>query len=105
LDYVLENLVDPSAIVARDYQLTVIQTQDGRVLNGIIVQEDGEVVAIQTQNERLSLPAREIEAREKSSLSLMPEGLIEKLSPAELRELVAYLASPEQVALPAQGSE
>jgi len=105
LDYVLENLVDPSAIVARDYQMTVIQTEDGRVLNGIVVQEDGEVVAIQTQNERLSLPVREIEAREQSKLSLMPEGMVEKLSPAELRELVAYLASPEQVSLPAPSAE
>ncbi|HUY90887.1 MAG TPA: PVC-type heme-binding CxxCH protein [Pirellulales bacterium] len=103
LDYLLENLIDPSAIVARDYQMTVLQTEDGRILNGIIVQEDDQVLAIQTQNERLSLPLAEIEARERSPLSLMPEGLLDKLSEAELRDLVVYLSGAEQAALPGAG--
>lgn len=101
LDYLLENLVDPSALVGKDYQMTVVQTDDGRVINGIIVQEDAEVVAIQTQNERLLLPVSEIEARERSALSLMPEGLLDKLSRAELRDLVGYLSGSDQAPLPA----
>lgn len=101
LDYLLENLVDPSALVGRDYQMTVIQTEDGRVINGIIVQEDDEVVAIQTQNERLKLPKREIDARQKSRVSLMPEGLLDKMSDAELRDLIGYLSGADQVSLPA----
>jgi putative heme-binding domain-containing protein len=101
LDYLLENLVDPSALVGRDYQMTVIQTEDGRVINGIIVQEDDDVVAIQTQNERLKLPKREIEAREKSRVSLMPEGLLDKMSEAELRDLILYLSGAAQAPLPA----
>ncbi len=101
LDYLLENLVDPSALVGRDYQMTLLQTEDGRVINGIIVQEDDDVVAIQTQNERLKLPKREIEAREKSRVSLMPEGLLDKMSEAELRDLISYLSGAEQAPLPA----
>ena len=100
LDYLLENLIDPSAIVARDYQMTVLATEDGRILNGIIVQEDDQVLTVQTQNERLSLPLAEIEAREVSKSSLMPEGLLDKLSEAELRDLVAYLSGAEQAPLP-----
>ncbi len=105
LDYLLENLVDPSALVGRDYQMTVIQTDDGRVINGIIVQEDDEVLAVQTQNERLSLAKNEIEASEKSKLSLMPEGLLEKLSEPELRNLIGYLSGPDQPPLPAEASQ
>ncbi|HUY36091.1 MAG TPA: PVC-type heme-binding CxxCH protein [Pirellulales bacterium] len=100
VDYLLENLVDPNALVGRDYQMTIIQTTDGRVINGLIVREDADVVAVQTQNERVLLPTNEIEARERSKVSLMPEGLLDKLSEIELRELIAYIAGLEQVPLP-----
>jgi putative membrane-bound dehydrogenase-like protein len=100
VDYLLDNLVDPSALVGRDYQMTVIQTTDGRVINGIILREDAEVMAVQTANERVLVPTNEIEAREQSKVSLMPEGLIDKLSESELRELIAYVAGPDQVPLP-----
>ncbi|HVC95119.1 MAG TPA: PVC-type heme-binding CxxCH protein [Pirellulales bacterium] len=100
VDYLLENLVDPNALVGRDYQMTIIQTTDGRVINGIILREDADVIAVQTQNERLLLQANEIEARERSKVSLMPEGLLDKLSETELRALIAYVAGPEQVPLP-----
>ncbi|HVW35939.1 MAG TPA: hypothetical protein VHB99_01500, partial [Pirellulales bacterium] len=76
--------------------------EDGRILNGIIVQEDDQVLTIQTQNERLALPLAEIEAREVSKSSLMPEGLLDKLSEAELRDLVAYLSGAEQA--PSKGT-
>jgi len=100
VDYLLENLVDPNALVGRDYQMTIIQTTDGRVINGIILREDADVLAVQTQNERVLLPTNEIEARERSKVSLMPEGLLDKLSETELRELIAYVAGPEQVPPP-----
>jgi hypothetical protein len=50
----------------------------------------------------LVVPADEIEAREPLKVSLMPEGLLEQLSREEARDLVAYLASPAQVPLPAK---
>jgi putative heme-binding domain-containing protein len=100
LDYVLENMVDPSAVVGRDYQVTILMTKDGRSINGIIVREDERSVTVQTPNERLIVPKNEIEERNRSPLSLMPEGLLDKLSLEEVRDLVAYLASPKQVDLP-----
>jgi putative membrane-bound dehydrogenase-like protein len=101
LDYLLENLVDPSALVGLDYQMSVIETADGRVINGIIAAEDAAVLTVQTQNDRVLIPKSEIESREKSQLSLMPEGLLDKLTEPELRDLIAYLSGPQQVALPA----
>jgi hypothetical protein len=32
---------------------------------------------------------------------MMPEGLLDRMLPAEIQDLVAYLASPQQVPLPA----
>lgn len=100
LDYVLENLLDPSAVVGRDYQVTVFETTAGRVLTGIVTREDERAVTVQTPTEAVVLPKSEIENRQRSTLSLMPEGVIEKLKDDEVRDLVAYLAAPRQVPLP-----
>lgn len=100
LDYVLENVLDPSAVVGRDFRLTTIATSEGRVLTGIIVEESTESLTLKTPKEDVILTKSEIEDRKQSRLSMMPEGLFEKLSEAEIRNLVAYLASPVQVPLP-----
>jgi putative heme-binding domain-containing protein len=97
LDYVLSNVLDPSAIVPRDYQMQVIETQDGRVLVGIIKSETDAVVTLQTSNALLKLAKSDIEQRTATPQSMMPEGLIQQLRFDEFRDLVAYLASPNQV--------
>jgi putative membrane-bound dehydrogenase-like protein len=97
LDYILENVLDPSAVVAREYQVTVFELKNGRVLNGIIAQETERAVTVQTQNEKLVVPKEEIEARTPTNVSMMPEGLFDKLSDEEVRNLVAYLMGKNQV--------
>jgi putative heme-binding domain-containing protein len=100
LDYVLENVLDPSAIVPREYQVTVLELNTGRVLNGIVKEETEKAVVVQTQNERVTVPKDEVDNRSLSAVSMMPEGLLAALSKEEVRDLVAYLASPTQVPLP-----
>jgi putative heme-binding domain-containing protein len=100
LDYLLENILDPSAVVPLDYQVTILQMKDGRVVTGIIKQENEKVVSVQTQNEVLLVTKSDIEERAKSPVSMMPEGLLVKLSDEEVRDLIAYLGSPAQVPLP-----
>jgi len=100
LDYLLENVLDPSAVVPREYQVNVIQTQDGRVINGIIKAETDNALTVRTANETIVVPKAEIESRTVSKLSMMPEGIFEKLSAQEVRDLVAYLRGKQQVPLP-----
>jgi putative heme-binding domain-containing protein len=100
LDYVLENVLDPSAVVGKDYLVTVVELKDGRVVNGIVRREDDKTVTLQTPNELVAVPKNEIDERRQSAVSLMPEGLLDKLTAEEVRDLVAYLASPVQVPLP-----
>ena len=99
LDYVLSNVLDPSAIVAKDFQLTVFQMADGRVLSGIVAKENEYSVTVQTANEMVVVPRDEIEVSELSDVSMMPDRLLESLSDAEVRDLVGYLASPHQTPL------
>jgi putative heme-binding domain-containing protein len=100
LDYVLENLLDPSALVFSDYQVTAVELKDGRVLNGIVKQWTAKAIALQTQNEIVYVPKTDIEAQAKSPLSLMPDGLLTNLKDEEVRDLIAYLAGLAQVPLP-----
>ena len=99
-DYVLSKVLDPSAAVSRDYQVTVIMTAGGRTLNGIIKEEDEKTVTLQTQNEVVRVPKADIEERQRSPLSMMPEGQLTQMSDADVRDLTAYLAGPGQVPLP-----
>jgi putative membrane-bound dehydrogenase-like protein len=99
-DYVLSKLLDPNAVVARDYQMTVITTRRGRTLSGLVKEENNKTLTVQTPNEVVYLSKADVEERQPSQLSLMPEGLLGTLSEAEVRDLLAYLAGPGQVRLP-----
>ncbi len=100
LDYVLANVLDSSALIGKDYIAHLIATNDGRVLTGIIRAEDNDAVTLVTANETVVLPKGEIADRHASEQSMMPDDLWKPLSEHEIRSLVAYLASPAQVALP-----
>ncbi len=100
LDYVLTHVVDPSSVVGSAFQVQVFATNDGRVLSGIVKAEDENALTIQTANDVVLVPKRDLEARRSTGQSLMPEGLLEGLSQDEVRDLVGYLASPSQVPLP-----
>ncbi len=100
LEYVLENVLDPSAVVAREYQMVVLNLNSGRVLNGIVKQENDKALTLRTEKETIVVPKDEIEKRTVSKMSMMPDGLLDKLTPEEVRDLVGYLASPQQVPLP-----
>ena len=100
LDYVLLNLVDPSAAVGADYRMTVVAMKDGRVLNGLVTSKTDRVVTLQTAKDRLTIDRAEIEDLQPSSQSLMPDGLLQPLTETQIRDLVTYLMHPTQVPLP-----
>ncbi|MFK5922672.1 MAG: c-type cytochrome [Verrucomicrobiota bacterium] len=96
LDYVLENVIDPNAFAAKDYQITTIESKDGRLITGMIKSETPNAVAIQTLNEELIIAPSEIKSRNASPLSMMPEGLVTTMSNEQFRDLISYLASDHQ---------
>ncbi len=99
LDYLLSNVLDPSAVMAKEYQTTIITTADGRTLSGIVKQEDKQAVVLVTANETLTVPRGEIDNRRLDDKSMMPDDLLKPLSDTEVRALVAYLRGPGQVPL------
>jgi putative heme-binding domain-containing protein len=100
LDYLLENILDPSATVAADFRMTVFAMKDGRVISGVVVEPTEKTLAIQTQNDRVTIQRADIEEQHSSTLSLMPDGLFQNLTSDQVRDLIGYLMSPDQVPLP-----
>ena len=78
LDYILENVIDPSAVVAREYTVTNIDLKNGRTVSGIIAEESERALTVQTPNEKLIIAKSDIETRTQTNVSMMPEGLFDK---------------------------
>lgn len=94
LGYLLENVLDPNAVIGKAYQLNLFTMKDGRVLSGVVKEENNTIVRIAMMGGiEFTLPVAEITKREISKLSTMPEGLFDALQPAQVIDLVKYLQS------------
>ncbi|HEY1052446.1 MAG TPA: hypothetical protein VGE39_21900, partial [Prosthecobacter sp.] len=100
LDYLLENIADPSGVVSADYRVSVITLKDGRTLSGVIAASNDRTLTLKTLTESTTLDKAEITKTETSPLSMMPEGLLLALPPEAVKDLIAYLMHPSQVPLP-----
>ena len=100
LDYLLQNILYPNAVIPNEYRAATLETKDGRVITGIIKSQTTSGYLIQTVNEQVQLPRSEVTKVEQSEISMMPEGLISSLQPQEIRDLLYYLGRPGQVPLP-----
>ncbi|WP_235908345.1 PVC-type heme-binding CxxCH protein [Roseiconus nitratireducens] len=91
--YLLEAICLPDAKVAEGFETAVIIDIDGRVFSGIVKSETDDYVELMLNDgTQQRILQDEIEARRKGKSS-MPADLIKHLTPAELRDLVAYLGS------------
>ena len=100
LDYLLSNIIDPSAVVDKDFRMSVLLTDDDRILNGLVIDESDRTITIQTATEQLTLDKDSIQSRKITEKSPMPDGLLDSLSGDQIRDLIGYLRHPTQVALP-----
>lgn len=94
LNYLLENVLDPNAVIGKAYQLNLFTMKDGRVMSGVIKEENAAAVKIAMMGGvEFTLPQADIAKREVSKLSTMPEGLFDALQPEMVVDLVKYLQS------------
>ena len=100
LDYLLSNIVDPSSVVDKDYRMTVLLTDDARILNGLVTEETDRTITVQTATEQLTLDKESIQSRKVTDQSPMPDGLLDSLSLDQIGDLIGYLRHPTQVSLP-----
>jgi putative heme-binding domain-containing protein len=96
-DYLLVSIVDPSAVVRAEFLSYTLKTTDGRVLSGLLVEQNpASVTLLAAKGERSNVPREKIAVLKESAVSLMPEGLLTPLKPQELRDLFAYLQTEKK---------
>jgi len=97
LEHLLESLVDPSKQIDKKYEAYAFRMDDGKVYTGLVVKETPrtiEIVVDPVANAKPTvLQKDEIEVQRKSEVSIMPKGLLSKLSEEEILDLLAYVVS------------
>ncbi len=95
-NYVLEALILPSKTVSDQYQATTISTRDGRVLTGRVLSEDARRILVRTDpfaREPAEVLKADVEERCPSTVSEMPQGLINVLTRDGILDVIAYVRS------------
>jgi putative heme-binding domain-containing protein len=102
MEYLLNNIVTPNATIQDVYRMSIVLTDDGRIYSGIPADENERLLKlwVANQTEPVSIAKSEIESRKISSVSLMPDGILNTLTDEEVRDLLGYLQSSKQVELP-----
>ena len=91
LEYVLSNVIDPSAVVPKQFTTSIIALVSGRVVTGVVVGETEQAISVQTDKELLTIANDQIDERIRTAKSLMPDGLLDQLTPDQVRDLVNYV--------------
>ncbi len=88
-------ILDPSREVAPDGIAAVVETREGRILTGLLVEENPAAIHLR-RAEGLEdvIPRTEIEAVRSTGKSLMPDGLELVLGIQDLADLIGFLKSP-----------
>ena len=94
---ILKEILNPSERINEKYQTFTFVTESGKPVTGLVVEESAESVKVienpLAKAEPVALKQSEIVERVKSDVSLMPKGLLEKLTREEILDLIAYIAS------------
>ena len=94
---ILKDILDPSFRINEKYQSWTFEMKSGKTVTGLILEEkNGEVKVIENplaKAEPTVLKVAEIDERRKSPVSIMPKGLLDKLTREEILDLIAYVAS------------
>jgi putative heme-binding domain-containing protein len=88
----LSNVFDPSLVIGAGYRSYTVATDDGRVINGLLVEDSPQRIVLKVQGGKQEVvPRDQIDVFKVSETSLMPEQLERQLTPSEIADLFAYL--------------
>ncbi len=91
LEYLLINVIDPSAVVPKQFTTSVILLEDNRVITGVVVSQTEQTLVVQTDKELLTLAKSDVQSMKDTGKSLMPEGILDTLKPDEVRDLIRFI--------------
>jgi len=91
-DYILQSLVEPDAKLKEGFQTTIVLTDDGQIITGLIKSRSAEQLQVLTAEGNLVSIFTEAIAEEKEGKSLMPAGLLDSLPVEDLADIVAFMS-------------
>ena len=94
LDRIVEDVLDPSRNVDIAFRVSIVKLTSGQTFSGLKRREEGEqIVFADTKGEETSHDKKDIKEIRESQNSLMPDGLVEAISPEDFNHLMAFLLS------------
>ncbi|MEQ1862748.1 MAG: c-type cytochrome [Chthoniobacteraceae bacterium] len=92
LDFMLPAIVDPNLGIREEFTLFNLATKDGQVLAGFVAEDTPQFVTLlDAVGNKTKIARQDIKSLVASPMSLMPEGLLNALTPEQTRDLFAYL--------------
>lgn len=92
-EYLATSIVHPNAAIAQGFETVVVSLADGRIVSGVLRSEDDRTIRlVSPEGQAIDVPKSEVEDRRRGP-SAMPDDVARKLSKAELRDLVEFLAT------------
>lgn len=89
-----ESILKPNAKIAQGFETQSFKTKDGDELEGFVTREGGDDLDVRNiAGITTTLAKKDIKDRGKRETSAMPQGLADKLTPADLASILAYLES------------
>ena len=92
---ILKEILDPSAKINEKYQTNIIELGNGKVITGLVVEETPDVIKIVEnpliKTDPVVIKRGDVVERTKSKVSIMPKGLLDKLTRNEILDLIAYV--------------
>lgn len=100
LDHWLDNILDPNALIGQGYALHQLERTDGSSITGMLAGENDQEFLLRMVGVETRVPKKDVKSNKPLGISMMPEGLLNGMSLEEVRDLIAYLMAPAQVAKP-----
>jgi putative heme-binding domain-containing protein len=96
-EQILRSLLEPSAEINEKFQTYSFLLDSGKVVTGMIVTETSSTLSVivdpLVKTDPITINKSEIEEQRKSAISIMPKGLLNKLTREEILDLIAYVNS------------
>ncbi len=100
LDALLSNVIDPNQIIGHGYENVEVETKDGRVVSGRMVENSDSRVRLLAAGPKEEIVGKaEIASLRVSEISVMPEGL-EQMPDADFRNLIWFILNPPKEGKP-----
>ena len=89
-----ESILKPNAKLAQGFETATFKTKKGELIQGFVTREGGDSVDVRNiAAQTVTIEKGDITERGKSEQSMMPEGLLNTFTPADLANLLAYIES------------